>query len=677
MTPRRSICLTVLLLCSLGAGSLPAQITTATIVGKVQDSSGAVIPSAEIQAKRGSTNEVFKTIATETGDYSLVRLPVGTYTIEASLTGFKTEVRSGITVEVGRTYRIDFQLAVGQIADRVEITAQAPILRTEAPEFGQVIDNTKINAIPLNSRDVIYSLAALTPGMMPARRSLGNPESFNSGSHFNVRGNRPVDNVVLLDGGILSFGNGQLTFLISPDAVQEFEVKTGLYGAEYGLRPGGQFSVVTKSGTNALHGTFYEFHRNDNLDARNFFDPGARPEFKRNQFGAVMGGPIVVPRLFDGRDKAWFFFSYAGERTRRLLSLTGNVPTADEKAGRFATAITDPLTGQPFANNTIPTSRFSSIAQKFLPFWPDANTTGRGFNYTSPNSSATGDSDQFVAKLDFKTSDSSRWTGRFLYHSAPIPVPNPIATFSYQESYYTVSQSIGNTRSFGTRFVNDFHFNFLRNQELPPLAPARAGFGTEFGVPNFPIRPVDFTGAPRVTVTNLLAVGDNSSAGPYNEVGWEARDGFTFSRGSHAFSGGYHFRRYGILVNLISRSVLDFQPRYTRNAFADFLLGYLTGSTLGDENFRENYGQNTHSFYFQDSWKASSKLTLTAGLRFGPRARTSAACRATSTTSRARWTRRSPAGRCSPGRRAGTWPTCRRSSGARRSSCPASGSPTG
>ena len=523
-------------------------------------------------------------------------------------------------VEVGRTYRIDFQLTVGQIADRVEITSEAPILKTETPEFSQVIDNTKISGLPLNSRDVIYTLAALTPGMAPARRSLGNPQSFNSGSHFNVRGNRPTDNVVLLDGGLLSFGNGQLTLLVSPDAVQEFEVKTGLYGAELGLRPGGQFSVVTKSGTNALHGTFYEFHRNDNLDARNFFDPGPRPEFKRNQFGAVIGGPIYLPHLWDGRDKAWFFFSYAGERTRQLISLTGNVPTADEKQGRFAETIVDPLTGQPFPNNTIPNNRFDANSQKFLSFWPAPNTSGRGFNYTSPNSSATGDSDQYIAKIDFKTSDSSRWTGRFLYHTAPIPVPNAIETFAYRERYYTVSQSLGNTRSFGTNFINDFNFNFLRNQELPPLAPERPGFGTEFGVPNFPIRPVDYTGAPRLTVTGLLPVGDASSAGPYNEIGWEAREGFTYHRGTHSFSGGYHFRRYGILVNLISRSVLDFQPRYTRNAFADYLLGYLTSSTLGDENFRENYGQNTHSFYFQDSWKVSSRFTLTAGLRYEYRA---------------------------------------------------------
>src|SRR5262249_21219514 len=156
------------------------------------------------------------------------------------------------------------------------------------------------------------------------------------------------------------FGNGQLTLLVSPDAVQEFEVKTGLYGAELGLRPGGQFSVITKSGTNALHGTFYEFHRNDNLDARNFFDQGPRPEFKRNQFGAVIGGPIVIPHLYDGRDKAWFFFSYAGERTRQFLSLTGVVPTPDEKQGRFASTIIDPLTGQAFPNNTIPATRFDA-----------------------------------------------------------------------------------------------------------------------------------------------------------------------------------------------------------------------------------------------------------------------------------------------------------------------------
>src|SRR5213593_1916923 len=157
---------------------------------------------------------------------------------------------------------------------------------------------------------------------------------------------------------MVSETNGASQFNINPDAVQEFEIKTGLYGADYGVKPGGQFSIVTKSGTNELHGTVFWLHRNDNLDARNFFDPGARPEFKRNQFGAVAGGPIYIPGLIHGKDKAWWLVSYSGQRIRQLVSLTTTVPTAAEKNGIFSTPITD-IQGQPFPNNTIPQSRLN------------------------------------------------------------------------------------------------------------------------------------------------------------------------------------------------------------------------------------------------------------------------------------------------------------------------------
>lgn len=608
---RLALVLPVLFLLSFAQESF-GQIANAVVVGRIQDTSAAVLVNAEVQMKRLATNEVFKTVTTETGDYTLVSLPIDTYEIRVSMSGFKTEVRTGIKLEVGRTYRIDFQLTVGEITQAVTVSAQAPILKTETPEFGQVIDNEKIVELPLNFRDVINTLGALTPGMAPARFGIGG----NAGSHFNVRGNRPLDNVVLLDGGILSFGNGQLTLYASPDAVQEFEIKTGLYGAEYGIRPGGQFSMITKSGTNTPHGTLYEFHRNDNLDARNFFDPGRRAEFKRNQFGTVLGGPIYIPKLINGKDKAWFFVSYAGERARNLVSLPGVVPTAEERSGRFSSTIIDPLTGQSFLNNTIPPSRFSPIAQKLLPLWPNPNTTGRGFNYTSPNSSSAIDSDQLIAKVDLKVSDANRWSGRFLYHNSPISYPNPIATFDYKDKYFTINQAISNTRAIGNRFVNDFRFNFGFVVQRPPLAPARSGFGKEFGVPNFPSTEADNTGVPTVNVTGLLPLGDNGLVGPYNEYMWEARDSFSLNKGAHSFKTGYHFRRYSILVALQVRSSLGFEPRYTTNAFADLLLGYLTSSSLGAEIFRENYGQSSHFFYFTDSWKVSPKLTLDLGLRY-------------------------------------------------------------
>jgi len=318
-----------------------AQGDKATVVGTVTDASGAVLPGAEVVLTRVSTNEPFSTITSDTGDYAIRGMVPDIYQLKVSMAGFKTEVRSGLRLEIGRTYRMDVPLAVGAPSEQVTVQSSAPILKTEAPDLGQVIDNQKINSLPLNQRDVFGTLGSLTPGVQPTRGT----DSGGSGLAFNVKGLRQSDNYGMIDGSMISETNGGLEFFINPDAVQEFEIKTGLYGAEYGIKPGGQFSLVTKSGTNDLHGAAYWLHRNDNLDARNFFDQGDRPEFKRNQYGAVAGGPIFLPKLYNGHDKAWWFFAYSGESIRRLESLTGNVPTPDEKAGRFASTITDPLTG--------------------------------------------------------------------------------------------------------------------------------------------------------------------------------------------------------------------------------------------------------------------------------------------------------------------------------------------
>ena len=192
----------------------------------------------------------------------------------------RSELRSGLKLDLGQTYRIDTQLSVGEVAEVVEVQAMAPILKTETPELGQVIDNKKIKSLPLNARDVFGALGSLTPGIQPTRSGL----TLGGGVQFNVKGLRQSDNNGMLDGTMISETNGSLQFFVNPDAVQEFEVKSGLYGAEYGIKPGGQFSAVTKSGTNDLHGTLFYLHRNDNLDARSFFQAD-KTEFKRRRRG--------------------------------------------------------------------------------------------------------------------------------------------------------------------------------------------------------------------------------------------------------------------------------------------------------------------------------------------------------------------------------------------------------
>jgi len=602
----------------LFACRLAGQIGTAVVVGRVTDSSGAVLVSAEIQMTRLATNEAYRTTTTNTGAYSISSLPVGTYELRVSMAGFKTEARTGITLEVGRTYRIDVPLTVGNVTETLEITSAAPVLKTETPEFGQVIDNRRIMDIPLNGRDVLGSLSILTPGTAPARSA-----RLGSGIDVNVRGQRRSDNVLLVDGTMMSQGNAAVTFFLNPDTVQEFEVKTGLYGAEYGVKPGGQFSMVTKSGTNELHGTLFEFVRNNKLDARNFFDPGPRPGFKRNQFGAVAGGPVYIPKLFNGKDRMWWFFGYGGQRLRQFRPLTGNVVTPDEKAGRFARSITDPTTRQPFPNNAIPASRISPMSAKFLGFWPEPNTTGRGFNYTSPNSVDKTTSDQYVARLDFRVSDTDHWSGRLIRDIAPIYINNAIPIFYGYEPFGTWALAASNTRTFSARLVNEFGVHFFRRpfyQGWKGENQSAQGFGKTLGIAGFPAGPLDVNGVPVVSVTGILGLGDRDNAGPSITGGWEVRDTASFNTGSHSLKAGYHYRRHIEHYAFRRRTTFAFDQRYTGYGFSDFLLGQVYTVRPAVEDLRGRVNQPGHYLFVQDSWKVRSNLTLSLGLRYEYRA---------------------------------------------------------
>ena len=594
-------------------GILLAQIDRATVVGRIQDSSGSVLVGAEVQMKRLSTNEVFKTVSTDTGDFTLVGLRSDSYEIRVSAPGFRTDVRTGIKLDIGQVYRFDFQLVVGEVTQTVEVTSQAPVLKTESPEFGQVISNKTLVQLPLNSRDFL-GLVALVPGLAPSRGSLGGGGANAFG--FNIRGQRRSDNIIYMDGAMMTDANGAMQFFPNIDALQEFDLKTGLYGAQFGIKPGGQINAATKSGTNTLHGTLYEYLRNNHLDARNFFDPGPRPQFKRNQFGASVGGPIFIPGLIDGKDKAWFFFSYAGERRRDLLSLTAVVPTVQEKSGVFSTPITDPLTKQPFPNNTIPTNRINAVAQKLLPFWPNPNTTGRGFNFTSPDSVAPFTGDQYIAKMDVSTSSTNRWSGRFIWDKKPIYNSNPLTIFAYSEPLTTWAFTFTNVRSFSNQVINDASFHFLRNNDSFGVPEHNQGFGATLGWPNFPVRNIDINGVPTTSVTGFATIGDSGVLGTVPVGNWEVRDNVSFNKGAHSFKTGYHWRRNYNYFNLESRAATTSTARYTGNALADFLLGYLTNSTLGAQRQRGIIAQNSQHFFFQDDWKASSKLTVNLGLRY-------------------------------------------------------------
>jgi hypothetical protein len=598
---------------SLGLNTGSAQVGNATLVGRVEDPGGAVIAGAQVEARRISTNEIFRAITTGTGDYSIVNLPVDQYEIKAASSGFKTEIRGGVMLEVGATLRVNFRLQVGSLTESVEVNAQSPILQTESPEFGHVVQEAKIERLPLNTRDVLGTLGGLMPGVTPNR---ANSQTSGNGDNFNVRGQRGSDNLVLIDGTMVSQGNAAVTFFESPEAVQEFEIKTGLYSAEYGVKPGGQFIMITKSGSNTPHGSLFELLRNNDLDARNFFDKISRPPYKRNQFGGVFGAPIYIPKLFHGKDKAWFFFSYAGERISQFQSLTGVVPTVAQRGGPFTTSIKDPSTGQPFPGNTIPAARINPIAQKLIGFYPDPNTTGQGFNFTSPNSSSRTNNDQIVAKVDVNLSANDRWSARFLYDNSPVPRTSTIQTFYRVDPLSSWTQQITNTRTVRSKVVNVFSANFYRRPYYAGLQSSIKGYGNTLNIPGFPISQTDIDGVPSISVTGFLGLGDGTKSGPSITGNWEVRDNVSVNSGSHSFKFGYNWRRHIEAYAFIKRSSFAFQPRYTGNAFADFLLGDAQSTIPGSEDLRGRTYQNGHYFYAEDSWKVSSRLTFDVGLRY-------------------------------------------------------------
>ena len=409
---------------SLFAGSLLyAQIDTGTILGTVALLDGSPVNYAQVSIRRVDTNEAVELLTNQTGYFRRDGLRVGRYQIVVRLEGFRTEVLRDLILLVGQSLRADFQLQKGTATDEAVNQAEAVLLGGGRTDVGQVIDQEKLDTLPVNSRD-ITKLAGLAAGATPSAANRGNVQ---------VMGMRFKDNLTYIDGTLFTHGDGETPFKASTDALQEFDVKTGLYSAEYGIRPGGQITAVTRSGTNEVHGNLYWFHRNDNLDARNFFEQ-RKAEFKRNQLGATLGGPILIPGLVDGRDQAWFVVSYQFRSIRETRPLTGVVPTDVEKRGEFSSLILDPSTGEAFSENRLPEQRLDPVARKLLPFWPSPNTPGP-LNYTSPDSTANLDNPQFISRLDIKTSDSSRWVGRFIWDSSPQVSTHPSASSPQSNRY--------------------------------------------------------------------------------------------------------------------------------------------------------------------------------------------------------------------------------------------------
>ncbi|MBL8234805.1 MAG: TonB-dependent receptor [Bryobacterales bacterium] len=403
------------------ATSLFAQ-GTATIFGTVTDSSGSIIAGANVLILQTGTGQTRTAVSNERGEYLATNLPIGAYTVSAERTGFKKFVQANVRLQVDENRQIPITMQVGDVNESVTVQAETVQVDTRAGTLKEVVDSKRIVELPLNGRNAL-DLQRLVPG---AGAVAGRGQGQNT--TISINGGRQNGNNYVLDGGDNHdpYFNSPSVFP-PPDALEEFSINTNAYSAEYGRNAGALMNAVTRSGTNELHGSLFEFLRNEKLNARNFFS-NTVPPFKRNQYGGTIGGRII-------RDKTFYFISYQGTRDRSAPGAqTANVLSANERRGDFSAltrAITDPAAGnQPFPNRTIPTSRISQPSVQFLDaFVPLPNRADGLFSFASQQRN---DQDNFIGKLDHQLSSANRISARMLanlekFQEVPGNLPNLFA----------------------------------------------------------------------------------------------------------------------------------------------------------------------------------------------------------------------------------------------------------
>jgi len=617
----------LLWICLLLAG-LPAlaQQETATITGVVQDPSGAVIPGANVRLTNLGTNIASTTMTGETGFYTVTNLKPGAYSVTVEKQGFKKFVQSGVTLQVNQAARLDITLQLGAQAEIVEVTAEAPLVETESANRGAVIDQRKILDLPLNGRDY-NQLALLSPGVLQATPRFGFPALQFKGA-FNANGNRVFMNAFLLDGlDNVSYSNsyrGENVQVVQPsiDALQEFKIQTSNYSAEFGRSAGAVINATIKSGTNAYHGTVYEFLRNDKVDARNFF-AAAKPERRRNQFGASIGGPIL-------HNKTFFFGDYEGLRDRDGQVYIRSVPTAAMKRGDFSgfPQIFDPAAPgrPPFVNNQIPSGRFDAVGVRMLSAHVDPNLPGLANNFrrTVVNANRT---DQFDVRLDHQWSDRLNVFGRYSFVDATIfrPAPFPgLAEGSFIDTFGTTenrSQFVasGVTWNATPRTVVDIRGSFVRGSYH--VRPPNFGTGCPGELLGFATPPIDkeFCGGfPKINVQGFDPFGRHTSTPQIQEPeSWNVRGSLSLVKGNHLLKIGNEFLYVRTDILDIGQLIgnFNFQNFFTGQAVGDILLGMPRTFSM-NTGIIFDHSQRMHFSYIQDDWKVSPKLTVNWGLRY-------------------------------------------------------------
>jgi hypothetical protein len=636
---------------------LLAQSFTASVRGVVTDSSQSAVPNAVVTITDADRNVHQETITDSAGRYVVTALPPGRYTLTVEAAGFTRYTRAAFPLQVQQQATIDVELTVGTVSTAIEVESSAPLLNTTSATLGQVVDNKQILSMPLAGRAPL-ALVGIAPGITPSNLSPGGQSNTN----FIANGTRNSSADVLLDGMSVTnveqnSGITNLEYQPSVDVVQEFKVQTNFFSSEFGNTGGAIVNVVTKSGTNDLHGNVYEFHRNSALNSNSWFSNRAGrsiPDFHRNVFGGTVGGPVWLPRLYNGRNKTFFFYDYEGSRTSNAATANVTVPTVLERQGDFTDTrgsngrlitIYDPFdtyrtgTGntlrRPFAGNVVPASRFRPIAVRALATYPKPTSEGNTFTHTN-NYFAQGvsvsEGDQMDIKIDHNISDKQRIMSRY-----SLNFGNSVPAVLWGSLADPFSNGDSSSRT------QNFVFDYTRSHSATTLITVRYGVLRQHAqtIPKSDGFDPTSLGLPSLYLTSGLKQHPTFSPEGYQETGQVGYGRIgrgddvnsltgsvtkTFSGHNLKLGGEARLMRLNYLQPGYPQGQFSFNRQVTSedpnrgdsfqgNAIASMLIGWTSGGQYHLDPWSASASQY-YGFYAQDDWKITRRLTVNLGLRY-------------------------------------------------------------
>jgi hypothetical protein len=609
----------------LSERALPQEIT-GTVSGLLTDASGAAVTTARVEIRNVATNVIRTTTTRDSGFYVVSFLAQGNYQLTVEAKGFQTYVRENISLEVNQKLRIDVVLTVGSVTNNVTVTSAPPPIETDNGSLGQTLNGRSVEKLPNLERNPL-NILFLSPGISP--NNSDRESTTAAGTQASINGGRPDDNEVLLDGGsTISLSSNIGVLNPSIDDVAEVRVLTNSYTAEFGRAIGGTMNIVTKSGTNAVHGSLFELNRVSYLAAKNFFDP-RKLRFNRNQFGGSFGGPVTLPKIYSGKNRTFFFLSYEAIRQIGGLTNIGAVPTSAMRQGDFSglAPIFDPATRTPFPGNLIPVSRFDPVAVNVLKYYPLPNRAGTSGNFVL-SLPVTAKEERYSGRIDHTFSEKNFLFARYLYdnpnnnttNNGPRTLPDARVDPSLPQQPVPQQLVLGDTHVISPQTVNDFRATFFRFFSTQFPGSLNQDFPSQLGLTG-----VNQGLFPLMNVSGYLPIGHASvNKTAQNLFSWGDTLSRTMSKHSLKVGGTLERFRYNQASQgaISGNFAFDQLPTaqvgqaQTGAAFASFLLGYPTTTSV--ETPRPTFGYRWFNIaaFVQDDYRVSARLTLNLGLRY-------------------------------------------------------------